>query len=534
MFNLDDLVAEAKQVPVQRQAALPSLDELLAQTRRQRLSTTAQQLERLALVRAQHFAPERLRGLDLFAGAGGFTIGALQQNCPVIGVEYAQTAVQTGKRAGHDVLHMDVRQTAHRAPSGLPMDVLIGGPPCQPFSSAGRKQGRYDPREGFGMALQAIDAWRPRRVALENVANLLSVAHRGYLDLIMGALAERYKHAGVWLLNARAYGVPQSRERAFIWAAEVPLDPPAPTHGPGTGQPYVTVAQTLPQLMHEGFVGLMTFQGGAIARTLQEPARTISGRRNFYWTRKLGLTYRGAGSVPSSKARILTPEETQVLQAFPATFGFVGNMAERAMQIGNAVPPPLAAAVVGAVTAGLRPRKAKPTELLDTFKRLNESIWVVEPRPWADRALIGVTTMKAEALGALVPVYDAFKLQGAVLEANLQWAAQQQGTSIRGLSQQARQAAQTQAISYLGVDKQSSYNPAAPVVVPARTLAALGLPVATMLLTKPEREQALMSAALRIARQGGGGWAPDPQADEDSAHDVLQQTLSQYAEWGWV
>lgn len=481
--------------------------------------STPQELERLALVRAQFFQPERLRGLDLFAGAGGFTIGALQEGCPVIGVEYNERAVQTGRRAGHDVLRMDVRQTTKRSPKGLPMDLMIGGPPCQPFSSAGKRKGEYDPREGFQLALQAVDAWRPTRLVLENVKEFLASEHTAYREQIIAALRQRYAHVGAWLLNARDYGVPQDRWRVFIWAAERELAPPPATHGPGAGRPYVTTAQALPGLLHEGFRALMAFQVRAISRTTQRQAPTVTTARNLYAVTREGFTYRGAGSVPQGQRRLLTPEEIQALQSFPATFGFVGNMKERTTQIGNAVPPPLAANVVAAATVGLRPRTISPGELLDTFRQLDEQILVHEPRPWTDEALIGVTTMKAEAPGALVPVYDSAKLKDSVFYATRQWAAQRQGASVQQLSYQALEQAENQALGYLSADKQR--HPALPVIVPVATLRELGLPPAVMLLPGPERMFALMAGAS--AKQG-------QVLSQDDAQQLLLEISSEHGE----
>ena len=530
VIDLDAIVATVMQKRRRKPAAQTiDLEAIIASVvpRQQRGMAKVAVLERLALSRAQFFGPTALRGMDLFAGAGGFTIGALAAHCPMIGVEYSQRAVQTGRAAGHDVLHMDVREAARRAPTALRMDVMIGGPPCQPFSSAGKRRGKYDPREGFGLALEAIDAWRPRRVVLENVSAFLSSEHRTYREKILAAMRDRFAHAGYWLLNARDFGVPQDRERVFIWGAEVPLEPPVPSYGPGTGRPYVTIRQALSHLMDEGLEYLLAFQSGATSRTIDRPSPTITAVRNLYAVSELGMTYRGAGSIPARKRRILYPQEIQALQAFPGTFGVLGTMAERASQIGNAVPPPLGAAVMTAVAAGLVPRRITPTELLDSFQQLDESIWVYEPRPWTDAALIGVTTNAPQAPGALVPVYDGSKLKNATITAHQTWVAQQRGTSIQGLSQTQRQDAFIGAMDYLSADKQSRRNPAAPIVVPTRTLAELGLPIATMLLPQKEKEAAFVNALEPGVLQQYPKLRRAPKAQrQDAALQWLAQTLA--------
>lgn len=482
------------------------------------------ELQRLALVRAEHFSPRRLRGLDLFAGAGGFTIGALQQGCPVIGIEYGERPVQTGQAAGHDVLRMDVAEAARREPA-LSMDVMLGGPPCQPFSRAGKRKGRYDPREGFGLTIDAIDAWHPTRVVLENVSDFLSPDYKVYRDSVFRSLGQRYAHVGVWLLNAKHYGVPQDRQRVFIWAAEQPLVPPPITHGPGTGKPYVTIHEALPHLVHEGYEALLAFQTGATARSSGQPSPTVTTQRNLYAVTDKGLTYRGGGTVPASKRKILYPVETAALQAFPATFGFVGNLEEQQRQIGNAVPPPLAAAVVAAVTVGLKPHRIHSSELLDTFKRLDDSIWLYEPRPWTDQALIGITTMKSGAEGQIVPVYDSTKLKSAVFDAYERDHTEETGKPLSRFTDDDHEEVFNAAMSYLTASKASHHNPAAPVIVPTKTLEAFGLPIATMLLSEQDRDALLLEATRRMRTD----LAPD-EIDEDVVWDTLLETISEYDE----
>jgi hypothetical protein len=203
----------------------------------------------------------------------------------------------------------------------------------------------------------------------------------------------------------------------------------------------------------------------------------------------------------------LYPEEISALQAFPPSFGLAGNRKEQAKQIGNAVPPPLAAAVVAAVTAGLKPRKVTSTELLDTVKGLDESFWVIEPRPWTDAALIGVTTSSPRAPGALVAVYDGALLKEAILAAYHAERASRQGLAQDQLSEAMQQQVFMQAMDYLMTDKDRSIREA-PITVPTRTLADLGLPVATVLLPEKEQQAAVRAAVLDQLRAEGQRVAP--------------------------
>jgi DNA (cytosine-5)-methyltransferase 1 len=349
--------------------------------------------------------PEGPLALDVFAGAGGFGLGAQSVGVRTVGVERNPLAVRTARRAGLQTLEADVGELAG---PGVPVDVLIGGPPCQPFSSAGKRRGQYDPRDGFGLFLDVVDAVRPRRLVAENVVAFLEPKHRAYREHIMSELAERYPYSGYWVLNARDFGVPQDRERVFIWASEDrALEEPRPR--PGTR--VRTVAQALPHLAAAGYDAVVPFQGGAKSRpTATRPSPTITTRRNLYAVVGAGRVWRGRGSIPTGpgKARLLRPDETLVLQGFPEGFDPVGNLEQQQCQIGNAVPPPLAAAVVEALTEGLQPRRLDAEELVESLAAIGATPRLLGPRPQADDALLGVLVDPPYLSGpGIVAVYDA-------------------------------------------------------------------------------------------------------------------------------
>lgn len=176
-----------------------------------------------------------IRAVDLFAGAGGLSHGlglagvrvveAYEANgyaCATHQAAHPETAVRVGFLTGGEDL-----------PAGL--DVLAGGPPCQPFSSAGLGLGEHDPRDGYPIVLRLLERHAPRAVLLENVKNLLSPRQRPYFDRVLAALEARGYHTDWRLLQAADYGVPQRRERVFIVAFRDEADLaawqwPEPTH----------------------------------------------------------------------------------------------------------------------------------------------------------------------------------------------------------------------------------------------------------------------------------------------------------------
>ncbi len=351
-----------------------------------------------------------LRGVDLFAGAGGFTIGALNAGCSIsLAADLNYDAVQTAKRAGHRAELMDVRDLDQTESALFGVEVLIGGPPCQPFSSAGKRRGEFDPREGIKLFVEAIDAVQPRRFVFENVKDFLAPKFKEYRDKIMDELGQRFKHIGVWVLNAKDFGVPQDRVRVFVWGADQPLQPPIPTHGPLAGKPYKTARQALPGFDAPAILSRMTT---ARSRSIDLPSPCVTTRGTLYTAARQGLLY-GTDRTPG---RRMQPAELSALQGFPGTFEFTGNLGSRHRQVGNAVPPPLGEAVMRAMLAGVVASRLSPQKVLDALKRENPQAFLLEPRKVLDRALVGVTNVGPNATGSMVAVYDRDRLLDSVTD----------------------------------------------------------------------------------------------------------------------
>lgn len=191
---------------------------------------------------------DRLTVVDLFCGTGGFSKGFEDTGRfeVVFGIDLLPHAVETFKlnHARADAVSADVRDfPAERAAEqfGLArggIDVVIGGPPCQGFSSIRPHRGRNldDPRnELFRQFAHYVGYFRPRVFVLENVVGLAT--HRG--GEAVEAMQETFEQVGYdtdWrILNAAHYGVPQKRERLVMIGVERGgrVDFPAPTHGGG-------------------------------------------------------------------------------------------------------------------------------------------------------------------------------------------------------------------------------------------------------------------------------------------------------------
>lgn len=185
-----------------------------------------------------------MKVLDLFAGAGGFSLGFEMGDYEVIG------GVEVDKWAGETLAHnhpgiilinkniTDVtnEELLEKFKDNFP-DVIIGGPPCQGFSISNRKAGDpKDPRNSlFKEFIRIASVFKPQYLVMENVPNLLK-AKTENKELVIDIIREEMENLGynvyVDVLSATDFGVPQIRKRLFVIGSKTKLDKPfpSPTH----------------------------------------------------------------------------------------------------------------------------------------------------------------------------------------------------------------------------------------------------------------------------------------------------------------
>ena len=343
--------------------------------------------------------------LDLFCGAGGFSYGMHKNNhfTTVVASDFNEKAADTfafnmpeasvivGDIKDHEIKNQIIERSKERG-----VNMIIGGPPCQGFSMKGKKLGLNDERNFlFREYLSVVEALSPEVFVIENVKSLLSTAGGWFREEILAYIQKLGYSVKYGVLNAKDFGVPQSRERAiFICSKSKTINLPT---GKGV---LTTVRDAISDLAY-----LESGEGEEVSRYLMQPQsdyqrcmrnesgilynhvaskhsdlaleklrmipsergkeflpEELLGRQKFHttWGR---LTWDGVSptidtrfDTPSNGTnshpelnRAITPREAARLQSFGDDFVFKGSKFYIRTQIGNAVPPLMAYAIANAI-----------------------------------------------------------------------------------------------------------------------------------------------------------------------------------------
>lgn len=255
--------------------------------------------------------------------------------------------------------------------------LLAGGVPCPPFTIAGKQLGAEDERDLFAWAVELVEEVKPRGLMLENVRGLSMPRFAGYRQHVLDRLAELGYVAEWKLLHASDFGVPQLRPR-FVLVALQPEDA-AYFHWPKAEGDPGTVGELLKKLMGEnGWELADEWAKGAnkIAPTIVGGSKKHGGadlgptRAKNAWA-EMGvdaLGIRNGPPIPGESFKIgpkLTVEMVERIQGWIKEKGFIwefeGKKTSRYRQVGNAFPPPVAAAVGRSIMQALK-RNGKRVE----------------------------------------------------------------------------------------------------------------------------------------------------------------------------
>ena len=345
--------------------------------------------------------------ISLFSGAMGLDIGLGKAGLNVvIGQDFEPSCVETMKANGHNVLGGDIREIKPETLlelTGLHVGepfMICGGPPCQPFSTAGKRLGINDPRGSLFMDfIRMIDYIRPRFFVMENVKGIVSSPLKHVstkervkddpeqklgtvLDVILSEFNKLGYKTVYGILDAVNYGVPQFRERFVLIGSRDNEDIflPIPTHFQMHQNPdyrWKTVGEAIKDLENDPgeYTPLsgdrkkylhMVPEGGNW-RDLPEEVIPIAmggayesggGKVGFYRRLSYKQPSPTITTSPAQKAtmlchprqdRPLSIKEYARIQQFPDDWKFTGTISAQYRQIGNAVSVGLAEAIGRAI-----------------------------------------------------------------------------------------------------------------------------------------------------------------------------------------
>lgn len=309
-------------------------------------------------------------------------------------------------------------------PAGRKVDVIFGGPPCQAFSTAGKRAGFDDDRGNvFLRYLDIIDALRPTYIVIENVRGLLSAPYcygglkepvkGGALCVVLDRLRASGYSVSFNLYNAANYGAPQIRERVVIIAKQgsgkVPYLLPTNTeHGTGGLPPWKTLRTALDERAVEEHHYIVfpearlkyyrMLKEGQYWKHLPEAMqREAMGAKLELGGGKTGFYRRLSFDRPSptlvtnptmpatdlchpTENRPLSVEEYGCIQGFPEAWEICGPILEQYKQIGNAVPIKLGEAIARTILAdmGGTGQPSKANFPYSRYKSTNEITWTAD------------------------------------------------------------------------------------------------------------------------------------------------------------
>lgn len=337
---------------------------------------------------------KRPRTLSLFTGAGGLDIGFHRAGFDIIAcIEMEEVFCDTIRLGGGkyfpercQVLNQDIQAVEPQALGIEPIHVIIGGPPCQSFSAAGRRAGGaaglLDERGSlFSHYCRIVRYFRPKVFIFENVRGILHCNKGKDWEEISAAFQQLGYSLFHKVLDAADYGVPQYRER-LILAGVDGLSTflfPRPTHGPDSldNTPHVSAGEAIADLQPKDEP--VHDYGGKYGDLLR---KVPPGMNYHFFTREMGcpspvfawrsrfsdFLYKAAPNKPTKtivaklgrysgpfhwKSRKFTLAEFKRLQSFPDDFELAGTLNQQLQQVGNSVAPKFAEALATAVMSQL-------------------------------------------------------------------------------------------------------------------------------------------------------------------------------------
>ncbi len=353
--------------------------------------------------------------IDLFAGVGGLSYGFSKlPQFNIIAANEIEKDISIAYKLNHpdvNIINCDINYLTEdileQTLDGKKVDVIVGGPPCQSYSTLGKRQ--IDDRANLFMQYKRVlKILKPKAFVFENVVGILSMDKGNLFKQVQAEFEDLGYNLQYRVLDAVNFGVPQHRERVILvgFKGENNFVYPEPTHGEGL-KPYVTLKDAigdLPVLKSgerkttyasaatndflkfvrknctdiveehrapkngEHLVRIMeALKDGQSKDDLPEDIRPKSGYGNTYaklWWEKPSTTITRNFACPSSSrcihprdSRAMSIREGARLQSFPDDYKFYGADGMKRLEIGNAVPPLLSMAIAKQILEALKNEK---------------------------------------------------------------------------------------------------------------------------------------------------------------------------------
>ena len=327
--------------------------------------------------------------LDLFCGCGGLSLGFQQAGFNVkLGIDAWEDAIKTfnfthksAKGIVADLFSISPQEISKT--TGLDtVDIIIGGPPCQGFSIAGKRMIDDERNQLYKSFVEFVSFYRPKAFLMENVPNIMSMGKGVIKEQITQDFEKLGYHISSKILMASDFGVPQNRRRAFFigfkencnFEFPTPFTNQAvtsfdaisdlPDYSVSDGEKYpIDIQSEYQNFMRENSLGLYNHQ---ITQHNEKTVSIISlvpdgGNykdlpEEFRKTRNVNIAWTRLNSQKPSFTidtghrhhfhykfnRVPTVRESARIQSFPDNFIFLGTKTSQYRQVGNAVAPMLA------------------------------------------------------------------------------------------------------------------------------------------------------------------------------------------------
>lgn len=307
--------------------------------------------------------------VSLFSGIGGIDLGFEFAGFNTIWAnDFDKFAVQTYKaNVNENIIHGDIRLVKDNIPQH---DILVGGFPCQPFSTLGKLQGFEDEQERgtlFFEIMDIITRYNTKVVVLENVKNLVNHDSGKTFERIKRELDEAGYDVFAEVLNSKDFGIPQRRNRIFIVAFNRDSFRTGKFNFPEKNELHLTTQDLLDEDVQEKYFLTKRLEPtilgygtkGYIAKpTIDLPiSKTLTATmhkmhrasQDNYVTDERNFTINVIDKENRIPVRKLTPNECRKLQGFPTDWNQVVSDCQAYKQFGNAVTVDVAYAVACSV-----------------------------------------------------------------------------------------------------------------------------------------------------------------------------------------